>query len=689
MRGRVLVLTMFLGVCVFAASKTMPRLPLPRPLPPARLTAVRERLVGTENDYTYRTVPGGVSIIGYSGKEPTLTIPPMLAGKPVVEIADGYFHVISHRKIAALPDSLRKIGRGAFYDCEFSTLELPEGLREIGEEAFAFCEIEELSLPEGLEAIGRGAFRGCDGLKGIFVPGGVSLGGDAFEYCAQLEWAALGEGIRETGEGTFKDCFRLARVRLPDSLEKIGPGAFANCGSLASLELPEGLAEIDDCAFWNCGSLTEAAFPKRLRRIGNGAFWNCVKLETDASAAKETGGGAFWNCAAAEKAPENALAMAFESDARPVTFGFPGKWRTYPEPEQAPVYPDVIFSDRTYYTPRVNEDPSYPEAGYPNQQWVEAAKQAVLSADLYGSDQWSQSPGWKTRFSLLTENGQAGAKPTIDYAGGLYEDFDGDGRMEGVLLLMLGYHPDLIWEPEVEKSDRINGGINFALYINADGTIQPLNMQGMAISGKLMLISYAGHQQFTVFYNVGTMTGVSATYSVSNGWARSQNAPTPHTYDVYGPILVSHIVRTPQYELQFWNREEDMYSTVGPVEMPADLFLELYRPAALRLDDAHFFVWKDQELTNEQFFQKWVGDPEILAEEIDGVQVLANKFYQIRFTEAAAGSRGSSGVTLIRMVDGLWGVYSCGRFGPQLVSSAPMVYDVDFDSAYREALWPS
>lgn len=58
-----------------------------------------------------------------------------------------------------LPDSVEKIGEGAFTSRKIERLELGRGILEIGKNAFCDCELKgELVIPESVKSIGEGAF---------------------------------------------------------------------------------------------------------------------------------------------------------------------------------------------------------------------------------------------------------------------------------------------------------------------------------------------------------------------------------------------------------------------------------------------------------------------------------------------------------------------------------------------------
>ena len=68
-----------------------------------------------------------------------------------------------------------------------------------------------ISLPETLNKIGRGAFIGCRNLKEVNVSGAITtIEPYAFEKCESLTSFPLSEGLTEIPDGLFDGCSSLA-----------------------------------------------------------------------------------------------------------------------------------------------------------------------------------------------------------------------------------------------------------------------------------------------------------------------------------------------------------------------------------------------------------------------------------------------------------------------------------------------
>lgn len=140
-------------------------------------------------EYTYTLLEDGtVAIDGYSGEPSTLEVPGEIDGYTVSAISESAFANKSGLRKVILPETLKKIGDYAFYDCT--------GLTSV--EA------------AGLEQIGHSAFYGCSALK-------------------KVTWS---EELTHIGDSAFASCTKLASLTVPSSCEYIGTNAFMACESL-------------------------------------------------------------------------------------------------------------------------------------------------------------------------------------------------------------------------------------------------------------------------------------------------------------------------------------------------------------------------------------------------------------------------------------------------------------------------
>ena len=66
-------------------------------------------------------------------------------------------------KKVIIPESVKRIGTGAFADCKnLKEVSIPKSVEEIGERAFIDCKkLEKVVIPESVKMIRRAAFCGC------------------------------------------------------------------------------------------------------------------------------------------------------------------------------------------------------------------------------------------------------------------------------------------------------------------------------------------------------------------------------------------------------------------------------------------------------------------------------------------------------------------------------------------------
>lgn len=241
------------------------------------------------NQIGWQVQNGLPSTVNYNGK--TITI---------VEIGDFAFANTANIQNITIPETVTKIGKGAFYGWnQWGNLNLGN-VQYIGEAAFCGSRITNLKLPQTivevdpgafsdnsaiqtinaedfgtLEIIPEGMFAGCTQLKNLSLSNYVTSVGDfAFSLCNVLENLTLGENITSIGNYAFAECRTMKSVKIPDSVITIGDGAFCHCIQNCPIQLGKNVEEIGDYAFYyanqKCTSTIE--FPASLRKIGYMAF---------------------------------------------------------------------------------------------------------------------------------------------------------------------------------------------------------------------------------------------------------------------------------------------------------------------------------------------------------------------------------------------------------------------------------
>lgn len=206
-----------------------------------------------------------------------------------------------------LPDEVKNIAPGAFWESKIESLVLNEGLVSIGVQAFARSRnltsvtfpaslqkieghafedcvaLEEINLSgTNLKEIGSSAFRET-GLKKVFFPASLEIIASQAFLKTQLENVILPENLQEIGREAFRETAALRSVTIPDDIQKIGYQAFYACiqldaiTSAGKMKSADGI--IESGAFEGCRSLQKVILPLSISELQEGIFMECVKLQ--------------------------------------------------------------------------------------------------------------------------------------------------------------------------------------------------------------------------------------------------------------------------------------------------------------------------------------------------------------------------------------------------------------------------
>ena len=108
-----------------------------------------------------------------------------------------------------------------------------------GVASFDFCafwgctNLTSVTLPDSLTRIGDGAFEYCTSLTSVTIPNSVSrIGNNTFAQCTSLTSVNIPDSVTRIGDYAFDECTSLTSVTIPDSVTKIGNYAFKDCKNL-------------------------------------------------------------------------------------------------------------------------------------------------------------------------------------------------------------------------------------------------------------------------------------------------------------------------------------------------------------------------------------------------------------------------------------------------------------------------
>lgn len=199
-------------------------------------------------------------------------------------------------EVLRLPESMKKLGSFALYDCNKLLAVNTEGLEEIGDHAMMNCVLlSRITLGNSTRKIGLGAFEGCAAMRRMTLPfaGGDETENPYLAYIFGAENPEFSEGyyppylveltLTETkrlADCALYECSSLTRLTLPEGLETVGIRALAGCERLISVELPATVKAIRENAFFGCYSLDSLTFAEGAAptSIGINAFYHCVSL---------------------------------------------------------------------------------------------------------------------------------------------------------------------------------------------------------------------------------------------------------------------------------------------------------------------------------------------------------------------------------------------------------------------------
>lgn len=142
------------------------------------------------------------------------------------EIGDQAFWRCRNLADIDLPGGLEKIGDHAFEGCKsLRCIRLPEGLKTIGSYAFAgyrksewsidweWPGLERIDIPDSVVKIGRGAFRDCRLLRSVKAGSGLTgIEAETFQGCTSLQCIELSDRTVNAEAYAFEGCRSLTLI---------------------------------------------------------------------------------------------------------------------------------------------------------------------------------------------------------------------------------------------------------------------------------------------------------------------------------------------------------------------------------------------------------------------------------------------------------------------------------------------
>ena len=154
-----------------------------------------------------------------------------------------------------------------------STVTFEDGckVRELDGTFRGFYNLTSVVLPESVKKVGKSTFEQCQSLESIDLSGVTELDTEnLFTNCYSLKSVILPDNLTEIGPYMFSNCKSLVSLTIPQSVTVIGENAFSKC-AIETIVLPQNLTEIGTNAFYISG-LKEIFIPKSVTYIGEAAF---------------------------------------------------------------------------------------------------------------------------------------------------------------------------------------------------------------------------------------------------------------------------------------------------------------------------------------------------------------------------------------------------------------------------------
>lgn len=192
----------------------------------------------------------GVRLNKYLGDQQDISIPAVIADKPVLEIGEYCFNYKIRNVI--VPEGVLSINRNAFRYCvNLNSVQLPLSLISIGNSAFYGTAVKNVSIGAELTinasrliTIGDYAFYKCVNLTSFKAPQNTDIIGN-YAFSSELPHRMklnnvefLGVDMTSIGINAFA-LTDIVTVTLPNRLKTIHKGAFKNCRYLLAIYIDD------------------------------------------------------------------------------------------------------------------------------------------------------------------------------------------------------------------------------------------------------------------------------------------------------------------------------------------------------------------------------------------------------------------------------------------------------------------
>jgi hypothetical protein len=192
----------------------------------------------------------------------------LIVESSVSEIPERAF--TRHHKLVdvKLQEGLEVIGDRSFFSCiKLKKVNFPSTLRDIGRDAFCMTALTSIVVPDSLRRVGFGAFLGCASLISVKLSDGIELiEAVTFFKCDSITSQRIPPSVTkfgDNGSGAFGECLSLLSIEIPKEIKCLGAlsygttGTFFLCESLVNIALPLSIEDVRSRTFDGCTKLRE------------------------------------------------------------------------------------------------------------------------------------------------------------------------------------------------------------------------------------------------------------------------------------------------------------------------------------------------------------------------------------------------------------------------------------------------
>ena len=184
-----------------------------------------------------------------------------------IAFGTGVFQSTQQLETVYLGEGITEIGKDTFSGAGVSTgvaISIPDSVRKLGSGAFSSQRITAININEtsNLETIDN-AFSQSKGITSLYLPTGVKIIGGNFAYCYKLEYIYNFENV-------------IMEFTVNDETKNYIPSKFFQECALKEIKIPKNVTEIASDAFLSSRKLEKVYIPASVTFIGNAAFHDDV-----------------------------------------------------------------------------------------------------------------------------------------------------------------------------------------------------------------------------------------------------------------------------------------------------------------------------------------------------------------------------------------------------------------------------